>query len=181
MINKLHLPNQKNDEQVVAHIWPHPIVFIKIFVIYLALLLIPLAVYFFILTATPQFLESEALLPVLSVICFAYYLVILLMAISVWVQNYLDVWTITSKRIISREQHGLFNRVVSEVELFRVQDVTVEQKGFLPTMLHYGDIVAQSAGAEQTTILRQVPHADIVARQILELAEASRRRQGNGV
>ena len=44
---------------------------------------------------------------------------------------YLDTWIVTTERIISIEQKGLFERTASELDLISVQDATAEVHGFL--------------------------------------------------
>lgn len=171
MIHKKYLPNPKQDEAVVANLWPHPFMFLKIFLTYLVLFMVPGLVYVMILWAQPAILDSQYLLPLLTILCFAYYLIVLLLAFYIWMDNYLDVWTITTHRIISRLQNGLFNRTVSELELYRVQDVSVEQKGFLPTMLNYGDLYIQTAGATERFVLKNVGDPVKIARIIQRLDE----------
>jgi uncharacterized membrane protein YdbT with pleckstrin-like domain len=175
MMDKKHLPNPQPNEQVVIHVWPHPFIFVKIFIIYLVLFCIPIAAYFLIIWSLPLLLESETILPILTVICFSYYLVVLLLVLSIWMQTYLDVWTLTTRRIISRQQNGLFNRVVSELELYRVQDVTVEQKGFLPTILNYGDLYVQTAGKEERFVFKNIGEPIKVSRMIQRLDEDVKR------
>jgi len=75
----------------------------------------------------------------------------------VWTNYYLDTWIVTDKRVIDIEQRGLFNRSVSECHLDRVQDVTTEVKGFLPTLLKYGDVIIQTAGEQGRFVMRNVP------------------------
>ncbi len=76
----------------------------------------------------------------------------------IWTNYYLDAWFITDSRVIDVEQHGLFNRDVSEFRLDKIQDVTLEIKGFLPTMLHFGDIHVQTAGEAREFVIRHVPY-----------------------
>ena len=76
----------------------------------------------------------------------------------VWTNYYLDTWIVTDKRVIDIEQRGLFNRSVSECHLDRVQDVTTEVKGFLPTFLKYGDVIIQTAGEQGRFVMRNVPN-----------------------
>ena len=87
---------------------------------------------------------------------------------------HLDVWTVTTDRVINREQNGLFNRVVSEMDLYRIQDVTAEQKGFFPTILHYGNVYIQSAGVKERFIFEQVPSPYRVAKIIQKLDERAK-------
>ena len=80
----------------------------------------------------------------------------------IWTNYYLDVWIITDERIIDIEQKHLFNRNISEFGLDRVQDVTIEVSGFLPTLLHFGNIHVQTAGETRLFILKHVPRPDKV-------------------
>lgn len=74
-----------------------------------------------------------------------------------WTNYYLDVWIVTNKRIIDVEQHSLFSRDVSEFRLDRVQDITIEIKGVLATLLHFGDIHVQTAGESREFTIKRVP------------------------
>jgi len=76
----------------------------------------------------------------------------------VWTNYYLDVWIVTNKRILDIEQHSLFSRDLSEFRLDRIQDITIEVKGILPTLLHFGDIHVQTAGEAREFIIKGVPH-----------------------
>jgi uncharacterized membrane protein YdbT with pleckstrin-like domain len=85
----------------------------------------------------------------------------------IWTNYYLDAWIVTDQRLIDIEQHGLFNRSVSECRLDRIQDVTAEVKGFLPTLLKYGNVTIQTAGEQGRFVMRNVPEPyalkDIIA------------------
>jgi hypothetical protein len=70
---------------------------------------------------------------------------------------YLDAWFITSRRIVSIEQKGFFYRQVSSIFLSRVQDATTEIEGILETVLDYGDIEVQSAGAANHFLIKDIP------------------------
>ncbi|MGB2791739.1 MAG: PH domain-containing protein, partial [Candidatus Moraniibacteriota bacterium] len=80
-----------------------------------------------------------------------------LFAFLIWIDYYLDVWIITTKRIVNIEQKGLFVRSMSELYLFRVQDTTSEVKGFFPSMLNYGDVFIQSAGEQERFQFHKIP------------------------
>jgi len=75
----------------------------------------------------------------------------------IWTNYYLDVWIITNKRIIDIEQYGLFSRDLSEFRLDRIQDVTIEVKGILPTLLKFGDIHVQTAGESREFVIKSIP------------------------
>ena len=172
---KLPLLDRKPNEEVVVQLWPHPFIFLKIFVIFAVLFIIPLPAYYVVTGSAPWILESGIFLHIASVVNFSYYLIVLSLALSIWMDTYLDVWTITNRRIISREQRGLFNRVVSEFELYRVQDVTVEQKGIVATMLNFGDLYVQTAGKEERFIFKNVGEPVRISRLIQKLDEDAKR------
>ena len=87
--------------------------------------------------------------------------------IHIWTDYYLDVWTITDRRIIDREQRGLFNRQTSVFHIDRIQDVTIETRGILPTLFHFGDIHVQTAGESQQFIMRGIADPKYVREVIL--------------
>ena len=70
----------------------------------------------------------------------------------VWLDYYLDVWIITTERIIDIEQLTLFHREITEMPLDRIQNVTIEIPGFLATVMKFGNIKIQTAGAGEFTI-----------------------------
>ena len=76
----------------------------------------------------------------------------------IWIDYYFDIWIITDQRIINIEQKGLFIRSMSEVKYTRIQDVTAEEKGVIPTMLDYGDVFIQTAGEKERFVFRHVPN-----------------------
>lgn len=69
----------------------------------------------------------------------------------------LNVWIITDKRIISSTQQGLFNRRVSELSMDKVQDVSVKVEGMFGTVLDFGTLEVQTAGAENKFFLKNIP------------------------
>lgn len=92
-------------------------------------------------------------------------------AFFVWIDYYFDVWVITNERVLNIEQKGLFTRVVSEVHMGRIQDVTTKTEGFLPTILNYGDIFVQTAGEEKRFHFRNIADPDKYKDEIVGLAK----------
>lgn len=74
----------------------------------------------------------------------------------IWVDYYFDIWVITDERIINIEQKGLFMRRVSAAKYEKIQDVTVEVKGFLQTVINFGDVRVQTAGEMENIVFRRV-------------------------
>lgn len=69
----------------------------------------------------------------------------------------MDIWVVTSQRIIDSTQNGFFNRTVSEISLGNIQDISTVVMGAIATTMNYGDLEVQSAGAEDHFKFRQVP------------------------
>jgi uncharacterized membrane protein YdbT with pleckstrin-like domain len=89
---------------------------------------------------------------------------------------YLDVWIVTNYRVIGVEQRGLFNRVVAEYKLFRIQDVLAEQKGFFSTVVDYGNVHIQTAGEQEVIQFKQIPNPNYIARELIRLIEVNKNK-----
>ena len=105
----------------------------------------------------------------------AYYLFIWLFFFHAFVDYYLDIWIVTDRRIVNIEQKGLFAREVSEQKLFRIQDVTSELKGIIPTFLNFGTVYIQTAAEEPRFVFKQIPDPGRVAQTIIKLVEENKR------
>lgn len=90
-------------------------------------------------------------------------------AFLIWVDYYFDMWIITSDRIVNIEQKGLFLRAVSELKYNKIQDVTVDVRGFFPTVLNYGDVQIQTAGEQGKFLFRHIPDPYGTKNIIMEL------------
>ena len=77
---------------------------------------------------------------------------------SAFTRYYLNAWVLTNERIVTIKQRGYFAREVSSVLLTRVQDVTTNVTGMLPSFLDIGNIKVQSAGADVEFTMRGIPH-----------------------
>src|SRR3989344_1913881 len=75
-----------------------------------------------------------------------------------WTNYYLDIWVVTSRRILDIEQHSFFTREVSEFRLDRVQDITVQVRGLLAEFFDFGDVHVQTAGKAHEFIISRAPH-----------------------
>lgn len=174
MISKSRVPNQLANEKIVKHLRRHWFIFFQLFLFFVALFVLPIVLWYFFQQNFPALLNSPLAFALIVVVMLIYYLMMLVFAFTAWTENYLDIWTITNERIISREQIALFNRTISEVYLDRVQDVAAEQKGFFPTIFHYGDVYIQSAAEKERFVFSQVPEPYHTAKLIQQLADAAK-------
>ena len=97
----------------------------------------------------------------------------------IWIDYYFDIWIITSERIINVEQRGLFIRSMSEVKYSRIQDVTAEEKGVIPTMMDYGDVFVQTAGEKERFVFRKVPNPYGLKDMIMNMQKEQVKEESN--
>lgn len=78
---------------------------------------------------------------------------------------------LTNQHLVRVEQKGLFTRTVSQLSLSRVQDVSGTVSGFLPTILGFGDITVETAGAEDNFVFTTVPRPSEMSAACLKAHE----------
>jgi hypothetical protein len=170
-------------EHIVFYLRRHWFTFATVAVWYTVLFIVPLILAVVIANWFPELHErlfnGELTETIVRLTICLYYLGLWVFLWNAWVDYYLDVWLVTNERVLSLEQRGLFNRVVAELRLSRVQDVASNVKGFWPTILHYGDVRVQTAGEMPNFDLKEVPRPYEVAEKILRLADTWRHEHPN--
>ena len=81
---------------------------------------------------------------------------------------WLDVWVLTNERIIDIIQSGLFHREIAEFKIDKIQDITVDVNGFLPTLFHYGNLQIETAGFQRKFLWKTVPRPQNIKNNILK-------------
>lgn len=171
-LNKLYLPGRESDETIIVALRQHVIVIIKKIVVFVVLTVIITVILVLFRTYTNLFSDKTSLGYVLFVLVASLiYLFLLLYIYQAWVIYYLNIWIVTNKRVVNVEQKSLFHREVAELQLDKVQDVSSDVRGLVPTILKYGTIEVQTASEQDKFIFNRVPNPDTVASQILELHE----------
>lgn len=89
---------------------------------------------------------TPTLRPFLFLFTAVWWWIVWLWGFVAFINYYFDIFVVTNERVMHIEQHGPFSRTINELRLERIQDVTVEQHGMLPTLLHFGDVRVQTAG-----------------------------------
>lgn len=102
-----------------------------------------------------------------------YYIGAWLMYYHAFIDFHLDVWLLTDQRIVNIEQEGLFDRIISELNIAKVQDVTSEVRGQLQTFLNYGAVYIQTAAEKERFVFENIPHPEEVARIIVHANDAA--------
>jgi energy-coupling factor transporter transmembrane protein EcfT len=158
------------DERVILEIRRHWFVLFSQTIFLAILIFIPIALIFFP-TVGARIWSSSILLSITIFVFGFWFLLVWILFFIFWTDYYLDVWVLTSRRIIDIEQHQLFHREVSEFRLDRIQDITIDVRGILPTLLHFGDIHVETAGETQKFIIKIVPHPDKIKDAIFKQQE----------
>lgn len=148
--------NLHENETVLMTIRRHWFILLAPSFLIFILLLLPVTLLPLIPFAFP---EVEIGLGSLSNFILSLYLMFLLaFAFLIWMNYYLDVWIITTERIIDIEQHNLFSRTISEFPMSRVQDISIDVHGVIETFLKFGDLKVQTAGSQNGFVINDAPH-----------------------
>lgn len=178
--SRYHFQGQRPTETVMAVIHRHWFDIVTHFIL-IALLTGLILGSFFIL---PAFAAGDGLLDNPRFFLFVqntFLLILWMYSFLIWIDYYFDVWIITNERVINIEQKGLFVRAVSELKFSRIQDVTSEVKGMIPTILNFGDVKVQTASEEDYFLFRQVPDPYHVKDVIMERLRTERDEEINRV
>lgn len=175
MLDLNHLPGSTQQEQTKAVLRRHWVTLISLAFAFVLVLFLPLIVISAIQFTSPTFFDDPVRTTLLILGLSIFFLYAWLFLFQNYIDYHLDVWIVTNRRILNIEQHGLFARTVSELRLFRVQDVTAEVKGFLHTMLDFGDVFIQTAGEKERFQFEDISHPNQVSKMILDLSEEDRK------
>ena len=165
------LPGKLPGEKIIKIIRKDALVLAGRLLLTAILVGLPAAVGFIMLNIYPNLLEGEISYPLIVLATSGYALFIWLFMFFSFIDYYLDVWLITSERIIDIKQEGFFSRTVSETKLSEIQDVTSELKGFLRFVFHCGDVYVQTAAEQQRCSFIQVPGPEAIRDTIIKLIE----------
>lgn len=161
-------PNREQNEKVYMTVRRHFFVLVKQSLIFLFFFVFPVVIWGVLYYLKIE-LSDYIFFPIIVLVVSLYYLFVALFAMIKWIEYYYDVWIITDRRLIDIEQKSLFNHITSELRLDKIQDVTFEVRGFLPSMFHYGNIYVQTAGAVQRFSFEEIPRSQQIKRLIIDL------------
>ncbi|PLX28304.1 hypothetical protein C0581_02845 [Candidatus Parcubacteria bacterium] len=166
---------QKHYEKVLFVLHRHPITFVPILFLFLVLMLVPIAVYLLIENIFPSILSGSILYPLAVLLGSVYYLSIYLFFYVQFIDFYLDMWIVTNDRIVDIEQHNLFHRVITELDLYRIQDVTAQVQGIFSTLFKYGNVTVKTASTTSNIVFKNVPNPNFIREQLIKLADEDRK------
>lgn len=145
MESNFSFEDQRTDEKVIFVQKRHPWVLSKPGFIGIAIILaLVISFFFFGFSRMTSYLIFAA---VAFFILYGLYLRFLY-------NNYLYI--LTNQRLIIIEQNGLFSRKITESELDKIQNVTIEVNGLMRTLLNFGNIKITTAGIDPVMFLSNV-------------------------
>jgi len=159
------------NERIVFFLHRHWFIFFKKVLSYLILGSLPFLVYFILKIYFPSILADKIIYSLLVLLVSLYLIFIWISLFHAWIDYYFDLWVVTNKQIIDIQQAGLFNRTLSKQPLNRVQDITAESKGFFPTILRFGNVYIQTAGAKERFVFRDIKNPYEVGQKINKLVK----------
>jgi len=169
------LIKQKAYEKVVFRLRRHPFTFLPFIILFLFMCAVPFGVYFLITNLFPTIMEHFVVYPAAVLFGSVYLLSAYLFLYVQFLDFYLDVWVITNDRIVDMEQFGLFQRTTTELDLFRIQDVTATIHGVFPTLFNYGDLHIKTASINTDIVFRNIPDPNGVRERVIQLADEDRK------
>ncbi len=144
----LHLDS---DESVILEVRKHWIVFVSVASGFLFSGIFPLILFLALRWFVPGIFNIDIPGNGIALFLFLYTLWLLTLWILFfidWTKYYLDVWYVTQKRIIIVDQRDIFHRGMSNLRFDKIQDITVDVHGFIPTLLDFGNVKVQTAGQD---------------------------------
>lgn len=165
---KYHFDGQAPDENLLLVLHRHWFNILSRLIVTLLMLALlfgsyGLAAYFFAGGGNPAYANLFAFLRNL------FFIFIWITFFIIWIDYYFDVWIVTDKRIINIEQKGLFNRETNELRPEKIQNVTADIRGILPTFFNYGQLEIQTAGKPEKFIFHDIPDPYSVKALIMRL------------
>ncbi|HSR89381.1 MAG TPA: PH domain-containing protein [Candidatus Udaeobacter sp.] len=165
------LIKQKSYEKVMFTARRHPITFVPYVIFFLLLLIVPFGLYWLLNNSSLSVYLITPTGRTLGILAASvYFLSIFLFFYTNFVTFHLDVWIVTNDRLLDMEQKSLFDRVISELDLYQIQDATSEISGFFPSIFNYGNISLQTAGAIDRFTFKNVANPNKLRELILDLS-----------
>lgn len=176
-LSKVRFPGKHRDEQVIAVYHRHWFDILSHLFLPVFLTLILATAAFSVPASVPEILGGE-IRDFVAFLANSLLLFLWLYLFLVWIDVYFDVWIVTNERIVNVEQKDLFTRRISELRFPRVQDVTSEVNGVIPSILNYGDVYIQTAGEQARFIFHNVPDPVAIKDLVMGLAQRKRHELG---
>lgn len=157
------------DEVKLAEVFKHPIGIILLYIQAAVGMIVAVGMAYFLLPLVMSDTDTAFFIGnIFAAISVVLAFIVILIASFIYRQNRI---IITDRNITQILQYGLFNRKVSQLNMFNVEDVTAVQNGVLPTMFNYGTLKVETAGEQVNFIFPFCPDVGKYAKIILDSRE----------
>ncbi len=147
---KVRFETQQKDEPVILILRRHWVTNIGWMTIVLAMIIVPfIPIFNSVLDYIP--LRFQWFFTIL------WYLLTLSFLLEKFLGWFFNIYIITDERVVDVDFYSLIYKQISDAGLDKIQDVTYRTGGFLGTVINYGDILIQTAGAQDNIEFEKVP------------------------
>lgn len=174
------VPGSKQEEDIVLFARRHWVSYLSQILLSVFMILLPFIIWILLYLSDSHIYQGN----VRNIIVIAisiYYLTTITFTYATWITYYYDVYIVTKSTLIDITQEGFFGRKIAQLSLLRVQDVSSNIKGILPTLFAYGDVLIETAGEAENFCLEAVPNPQEFSARVLkatnELIARERRRR----
>ncbi|MEK7188819.1 MAG: PH domain-containing protein [Patescibacteria group bacterium] len=153
---------QDKEEKIVLLLRRHPITNVGWILIAILMIFAPIVLTKFpLITFLPDRFQLVAMI--------LWYLVIIAFVYEQFLDWYFNVFIITDERVIDVDFINLIYREVTDANIDRIQDVTVQMGGVIRALFNYGNVIIQTAAEIPLIEFESVPKPDEVAKVLREL------------
>ena len=165
----------EKDEKIIRIVRRHWFVLLSDILVLVFAVFIPFVLLFFLhlLPIEKLFAFSGSTFAAGGFLLFAWLTIVWMMGWNIWTDYYLDILMITDKRIFDIDQEGLFKRRSASFRIDRVQNVTVDQKGIIQTLLDFGSIKIETAGGIEDFIASYIAKPYDIKKLINEMQDVT--------
>ncbi|MBT3355867.1 PH domain-containing protein [bacterium] len=171
-----HFKGKRDGEEIILILRRHWLILVAKLIPF-GFFSIGLIAIFFLAPILTEFLPIVIDNNVFNVVMSFFFMGFWLSLFVMWIDFYYDVWIVTDQRIISIEQLGLFRREISELEHGKIQDVTTEIHGIVPTLLKFGQVYIQTAGEKARFTFKQVENPVMIRSVVMALQKNAIKQQ----
>lgn len=176
--SRFHFEGQKSDEKILLVLHRFWFDILSQFFLVLGMFLLFLGSFIYLPIAFSE-LRSDQARNLFLLLENLFFTLTWIVSFLIWVDYYFDIWIVTDRRIVNIEQKGLFSRRISELELEKVQDITTDVRGVIPTFLNYGDLLVQTAAEQEKFLFRNIPDPYSVKDLIMNLQKKQEMKEEN--
>lgn len=163
------VPGSIDEKKIVLFVRKHWAAYLGQFALSVFLFFFPLALLL-VIYLNDRTIFTGLVLNLIVLGASTYYLIITTFIFTSWLSFYYDIYIVTDESIIDVFQQGFFGRKIVQISLLRVQDVSSNIQGLLPTLFAYGNILIETAGEQtQNLLFEQVPNPQEVSAKIMEM------------